>query len=198
MEPVLLDLPETLETERLILRPPRAGDGAMVNAAILETWDALHQWMPWAAERPSVDETEAVMRQQHAAFVLRTGLNLLILRRGSREFVGGAGMPRLDWAMRRFEIGYWIRRSCEGQGLMSEAVTALTELAFTTLAAVRVEIHTSHRNLRSQHVAERCGFVLEGRLRDFGREPSGELRDEMIYGRVAPAGPEPTGARQSP
>ncbi|HEX4417066.1 MAG TPA: hypothetical protein VH165_04160 [Kofleriaceae bacterium] len=35
MEPVLIDLPETLETEHLILRPPRAGDGAAVNAAIL-------------------------------------------------------------------------------------------------------------------------------------------------------------------
>lgn len=185
MEPVLLDLPETLETERLILRPPRAGDGAAVNAAILETWGPLHHWMPWAAERPSVDETEAVMRRQHASFVLRTGLNLLMFQRGSLAFVGGAGIPRLDWELRRFEIGYWIRQSCAGQGLMTEAVTAVTQLAFTTLAAVRVEIHTSHRNLRSQRVAERCGFVLEGRLRDFGREPSGELRDEMIYGRVA-------------
>jgi RimJ/RimL family protein N-acetyltransferase len=187
MEPVLLALPETLETERLILRPPHAGDGAMVNAAILETWDSLHHWMPWAAERPSVDETEAVMRRQHASWIARTGLNMILVRRDTQAFVGAAGFPRLDWDLRRFEIGYWIRRSCEGQGLVSEAVAALTELAFTTLAAVRVEIHTSHRNLRSQRVAERCGFVLEGRLRDFGREPSGELRDEMIYGRVASA-----------
>jgi ribosomal-protein-serine acetyltransferase len=188
MEPVLLDLPETLETERLILRSPRAGDGAAVNAAILETWDALHQWMAWAAERPSVEETEGHMRRQHASFVARTGLNMVILGRGSQAFIGAAGLPRIDWAMRRFEIGYWIRQRCVGQGFMSEAVTALTQFAFTTLAAVRVEIHTSHRNLRSQRVAERCGFVLEGRLRDFGREPSGELRDEMIYGRVASPG----------
>ncbi len=185
MANVLLDLPETLETERLILRSPRAGDGAAVNAAILETWDSLHQWMAWAVERPSVEETEGFMRLQQASFIARTGLNMLIFARDTQAFVGAAGLPRIDWSLRRFEIGYWIRQRCVGQGLMSEAVTALTELAFTTLAAVRVEIHTSHRNLRSQRVAERCGFVLEGRLRDFGREPSGELRDEMIYGRVA-------------
>ncbi|MEO7731007.1 MAG: GNAT family N-acetyltransferase [Kofleriaceae bacterium] len=188
MEPVLVDLPETLETERLILRSPRAGDGAAVNAAILETWDSLHHWMLWAAERPSVDETEGFMRRQHASFIARTGLNMLMFRRDSQTFVGAAGLSRMNWTLRRFEIGYWIRQSCVGQGLMSEAVTALTQLAFTTLAAVRVEIHTSHRNVRSQRVAERCGFVLEGRLRAFGREPSGELRDEMIYGRVASVG----------
>jgi len=184
MDPVLLDLPETLETERLILRPPRAGDGAAVNAAILETWDSLHHWMAWAIERPPVDETEGHMRRQQASWVARTGLNMLLFARDTQAFVGGAGIPRMDWGLRRFEIGYWIRRSCEGQGLMCEAVTALTQFAFTTLAAVRVEIHTSHRNVRSQRVAERCGFVLEGRLRDFAREPNGELRDEMIYGRV--------------
>jgi RimJ/RimL family protein N-acetyltransferase len=187
--PVLLDLPEALETERLILRPPRAGDGPAVNEAILETWDALHRWMPWAAERPSVDETEGHMRRGQASFIARTSLPMLMLERDSQAFVGGTGLPRMDWSVPRFEIGYWIRQRCEGQGYMTEAVTALTRFAFATLAAVRVEIHCSHRNLRSQRVAERCGFVLEGRLRNHGHDPGGLLRDEMIYARVPDAAP---------
>jgi hypothetical protein len=68
---------------------------------------------------------------------------------------------------------------------------AIPETWFTTLAALRVEIHTSHRNVRSQRVTERCGFVLEGRLRDFDREPSGELRDEMLGGQKPQKKPLP-------
>ncbi len=30
-KPILLDFPDQLETERLILRPPRPGDGAVAN-----------------------------------------------------------------------------------------------------------------------------------------------------------------------
>ncbi|HEX7843815.1 MAG TPA: GNAT family N-acetyltransferase, partial [Kofleriaceae bacterium] len=150
MEPVLLDLPEVLETDRLILRPPRRGDGPAMNEAILETFESLHRWMPWATARPSVDETEAHVRRSAASFVARTSLPMLIVRRDSQAFVGATGLPRMDWSVPRFEIGYWIRQRCEGQGYMSEAVAALTRFAFTTLAAARVEIHCSHRNVRSQ------------------------------------------------
>ena len=182
--PVLLDLPETIETQRLVLRAQRPGDGAALNEAILETWETLHRTMPWAREQPSVAESEAKARQMHAAFVTRADLPMLVFRKDTGTFVGGTGLHRMDWAVPRFEIGYWCRRSCEGQGYVSELVAVLTRFAFATLAAQRVEIHCSHRNVRSQRVAERCGYVLEGRLRNHGREATGELRDTMVYALV--------------
>jgi len=182
--PILIDLPDVIETERLVLRAPRPGDGAAINEAILETWDALQCWMPWARERPSVAESEEVARQHSAAFVTRADLPMVVLRKDSGMYVGGTGLHRMDWAVPRFEIGYWVRRSCEGQGYVSEAVMALTRFAFATLAAQRVEIHCSHRNERSQRVAERCGYVLEARLRNHGRETTGELRDKLVYALV--------------
>ncbi|MGH2900558.1 MAG: GNAT family N-acetyltransferase, partial [Solirubrobacteraceae bacterium] len=97
---------------------------------------------------------------------------------------GGTGLHRMNWAVPQFEIGYWVRRTHEGQGYVSESVRALSRFALATLAAQRVEIHCSHRNARSQRVAERCGFVLEARLRNHLREPDGELRDTMIYSLV--------------
>ncbi len=181
----LIDLPETIETERLLLRAPRSGDGAMINAAILETWDELHRWMPWARERPSVEQSEEFARHMAAEFLTRAALPLVILRKDTQAYLGGTGSQRMDWSVPRFEIGYWIRRSAVGQGYVSEAVAALTQFAFTTLSAQRTEIHCSHRNLRSQRVAERCGYTLEGRLRNHGREPDGQLRDMLVYAAIA-------------
>jgi RimJ/RimL family protein N-acetyltransferase len=153
-----------------------------MNLAILETWDALHHSMPWARERPTVQETEERTRQLRANFVSRVDLPMfMFLREQPTVAVGGTGLHRMDWAVPRFEIGYWVRRSFEGKGYVSEAVRALTRLAFETLRARRVEIHCSHRHQRSQRVAERCGFVLEGRLRNHRRETTGELRDTLVY-----------------
>jgi len=182
--PILLDLPDAIETARLLVRAPRPGDGATVNSAVLETWDALHRWMPWATERPTLEVSEDVVRRGAASFRLRTDLPMLMFRRGGGEFVGGTGLHRMDWSVPRFEIGYWVRASCEGQGYVSEAVRGLARFALAALGAQRVEIHCSHRNERSQRVAERCGFQLDGRLRNHGRDPSGELRDMMIYALV--------------
>lgn len=183
--PVLLDIPDAIETERLILRSPMPGDGPAVNAAILDTWDALHRTMPWARERPTVEQTEETARQFRASFITRADLPMVMFLHDRKTVVGGTGLHRMDWSVPRFEIGYWIRRTYEGQGYVSEAVNGLTRFAFRMLKAERVEIHCSHRNERSQRVAERCGFLLEGRLRNHGRETTGELRDTMVYALVS-------------
>jgi RimJ/RimL family protein N-acetyltransferase len=182
--PILLDIPDEIATERLILRSPMPGDGPAMNEAILDTWDALHRTMPWARERPTVEQTEAIARQFRANFITRTDLPMFTFLHDRKTVVGSTGLHRMDWTVPRFEIGYWIRRTHEGQGYVSEAVRALTRFAFRTLHAERVEIHCSHRNERSQRVAERCGFLLDGRLRNHGREATGELRDTMVYSLV--------------
>jgi len=76
MDPLLIDVPERIETERMILRCPRPGDGAVVNAAIRESLDALRPFMPWAQSAPSLDESELVCRRAQARFRLREDLVL--------------------------------------------------------------------------------------------------------------------------
>ena len=62
MNPILVDFPESFESERLIIRAPQPGDGAEMNAAIRETFDDLKIWMPWAQEIPTIEESEANVR----------------------------------------------------------------------------------------------------------------------------------------
>jgi RimJ/RimL family protein N-acetyltransferase len=183
--PVLLDIPDSIETERLILRSPMPGDGPAMNAAILDTWDTLHRWMPWAQDRPTVEQTEEIARQFRANFITRADLPMFMFLHDRKTVVGGTGLHRMDWSVPRFEIGYWVRRPYQGRGYASEAVSELTRFAFRVLKAACVEIHCSHRNERSQKVAERCGFTLDGRLRDHGRENTGELRDMLVYSLVS-------------
>ncbi|HEU4404835.1 MAG TPA: GNAT family N-acetyltransferase [Polyangiaceae bacterium] len=182
--PLLIDLPEAITTERLLIRPAAPGDGAALNEAVLETWDSLSRWMPWARERPTLAASEELARTFRANFILRTDLPLLIFLADGQRFVGCTGLTRMSWPVPRFETGYWVRRSCQGQGYAAEAVRALSRLAFGRLGAQRVEIHCSHRNEASQRVALRCGFTLEGRLRNYDREPTGELCDILVYSLV--------------
>ena len=71
--PILRDIPEQIESERLILRPPRPGDGAIVNAAIHESLAELRPWMPWAMAENRVDDSEVFARRAAADRVGRVG-----------------------------------------------------------------------------------------------------------------------------
>ena len=181
IDPVLLDVPQPIETPRLVLRAPRPGDGAALNEAVLESIEALQRWMPWAIPTPTPEQSESWCRTSAAEFIERKHFALLLLaRQDTGTLVGSSGMKAIDWKVPRFEIGYWVRRRFEGQGYVTEAAGAIARFAFEHLGARRVEIRMDDRNERSWRVAERLGFRLEGVLRNESREAGG-LRDTRIY-----------------
>lgn len=183
--PLLLDIPETFaETERLIIRVPRPGDGPAQNEAVNESLEELKPWMPWAHRPVPVDASEEVCRRAAAQFAAREDMMLFIWARESGRFLGGTGLHRFDWSVPRFEIGYWMRTSETGKGYVKEAVRALTDFAFTTLQAERMEIHCDARNRPSAVIARRCGYVYEGCIRHSARDPYGDLWDRMLFSKL--------------
>ena len=188
-DPILLDLPATMETDRLRLRPPQAGDGARMHAAIVESLPELRRHLaslPWVAGEQTVESAETWCRNGHANFLARRDLPFLVLDRATGELVGAAGLHRTDWSTPKTEIGYWGRTSRAGHGLIGEAVAALARYAFAYLSVVRIEIVTDEANAPSRRLSERCGFVLEGILRNERRAPDVTLRQTCSDARTSP------------
>ena len=188
MQPVLLDFPDTIETERLIVRAPRAGDGAKVHAAVVESLEALRPWMPWAmGDPPDAEQYEVRVREGRAKFILREDLWLLIFLKGTQTMVGASGLHRINWNVPRFEIGYWVRTGYAGEGYITEAVTGIADFAFDVLGARRVEIRCDALNERSAAVARRAGFAHEATLCNEDRHHlTGQLRDTLVFARTKP------------
>lgn len=185
MNPVDLQFPDQFESQRLLIRCPRPGDGPLVYEAVCETLSDLRAWpasLPWAVFAPSVDASENYCQQGHAAFAARRDLPLLLFHKGSGALVGASGLHRMDWAQGRFEVGYWCRRSAQGQGYITEAVQAIVVFAENKLMARRVECLSDERNVASRKVAERSGFVLESIQAK--TLPSGATQSYCVYARV--------------
>lgn len=189
MEPHILnlDFPATIETARLTIRGPQPGDGPAFNAAILDTLEELQRWLGLYQDGPpTVDNTEAFMRQKYAEFILRQDLMLLCFLKGTNTIVASSGLHP-NYTVPAFEIGYWCRQPYQGQGYVTEAVIAITDFAFTHLNAKRVFIRCDNDNHASANVARRAGFELEGTLRHDGRKHSnGALRTTLIFSQIRP------------
>ena len=188
MKPVLLAFPEEIETERLLIRAPRYGDGAELREAVKDSLAELRPWMPWAmGELPSAEDYEVRVREGRAKFMLREDLWLMLLLKGTQTIVGGSGLHRMNWDVPSFEIGYWVRTPYAGKGYITEAVRAITAFAFETLKARRVEILCDALNERSAAVARRAGFNHEATLRhDERNHLTGALRDTFIFSLIRP------------
>lgn len=183
--PILLDFPTSFETKRLVIRRPEPGDGPEVNAAIRETWDDLHEWMPWATRRPTEEESEEFVRRAHAKFVQREDLLFFFFERGARTLVGGGGLHRIDWKVPSFDIGYWCRKRFQGEGYVTEAAGGIADFAVERLGARRLVVTCDAENEKSAAVARRIGFAHEATLKNARRHHlSGELRDSLVFARV--------------
>jgi len=182
--PILLDFPDWFESERLVIRAPRAGDGRAIHEAIVESLDELRPWMPWSHLEQSVETAEAYAREAHAAFAARRNLHLNLYLRDGATYVGGSGLHDIDWAIPRFEIGYWVRSSMTGHGYATEAARRIAQYAFEDLRAQRVEIWCDARNERSAAVARRAGFTLEARLEHNRLGADGVLSDSLCFVRL--------------
>jgi RimJ/RimL family protein N-acetyltransferase len=171
-----------------MLRAPRAGDGAAVHAAIVESLGELRRFLaalPWVGGEQSVEKSESWCRNSSANFIARRDMPFLMFDSATGEYVGSTGLHRPDWTVPSVEIGYWCRSSRHGQGLVTEAVSALCEYALEHLAVQRLEVVTDEGNIASRRVAERSGFALEGVQRKKNRAPDGSLRDICLYARLA-------------
>lgn len=184
METLLLDVPESFESDRLTIRAPRAGDGTEMNAAVQETFDDLKPWMPWARQMPTLEESETYVRRAQCEFLAREDLVMLLFLKGTNALVGGSGLHRIDWDIPKFEIGYWCRKRFQGQGYISESTEAIARFAFETLGARRVEVRCDSKNIRSRRIPDRLGFKLEGTLRNNTLSTSGELRDTLVFAKI--------------
>lgn len=184
IDPIMLDFPESFDTERLTIRSPQWGDGADVNQAIRESVKELRPWLPFAENIPSLEDSEASVRKARLRFLERSDLMLHLRDKTTDEFVGSSGLHRMDWNARSFEIGYWVRTSRSGEGLVTEAVRGIEQFAIVHLQANRLEIRCDARNVRSASVAKRLGYTQEGILRRTKQDRTGAWVDMIIFSKV--------------
>jgi RimJ/RimL family protein N-acetyltransferase len=163
--PILIDLPEELVGNLVIVRSWAEADSSGLWDAVDNSREHLEAFMPWVDRYHNPDDALEYTRRSRARWLLREDLSVAIVERQTGRIVGGSGLHRIDWGIRAFEIGYWIRQDAEGRGYITETVQLLTRLAFDELDANRVELRIDTRNIRSLRVGERLGFVLEGTLR---------------------------------
>lgn len=97
------------------------------------------------------------------------------------RLVGTCGFNEHNLQHRWAELAYDLAKSEWGKGLITKAAVAAIDWAFRSGAVDRVQAFVRIDNHRSESLLLRCGFVREGRLRNF-RLCRGRPYDYFVYG----------------
>jgi [ribosomal protein S5]-alanine N-acetyltransferase len=169
------ELPRTIETPRLTLRPHRLADVDAVLAFATDPEWGRFLPVPQPYERKHAEEFLA--RQILADWSVHPSWAIVL----GDAVVGGINL-RLDRANQVGELGYSVARTLWGRGITTEAARAVVVHAFHGLPDLnRIRARADLRNVASQRVMEKIGMRREGVLRQ-NRRVRGEAIDEALYG----------------
>jgi RimJ/RimL family protein N-acetyltransferase len=148
-------MPVTLRTPRLVLDQPVAADRDAIVEYCRDPLFETFMTLPWPYQ------------PQHADFfindVVPTGwASGSELSWSIRESDGGPLIGALGWRSVGNDVGYWLGAPHRGRGIMTEALTAVTDYLFTEFDLAEIRWECVVGNMASARVAEKSGFSYTG------------------------------------
>jgi RimJ/RimL family protein N-acetyltransferase len=172
-----MDTP-TLHTDRLLLNAFEERD-----APALFGYRSLEEVVRFQTFEPKcLEDADAFIRRGLATEFgeADTWAQLAVRLKGSGALVGDVGIFFLGEGMRQVEIGFTVAPACQGQGLGTEAVRAVLDFLFGTLAIHRVAASVDPRNGPSMGLLKRVGMRQEAHFRESLRF-RGEWVDDVVW-----------------
>jgi ribosomal-protein-serine acetyltransferase len=166
------------------IRPYLESDLDEMVAAARESVAEVFPWMAWCHPGYSADEAAAwirATRDGHAS----GGMFEFAIIDADGAFAGGCGINHINRVDRFANLGYWIRTSRAGRGIVPAAVRLLVSWAFANTELNRIEIVAAVRNFRSQRVAEKVGAHRDGVIRK-RMMVGGVASDAVMYSIIRP------------
>lgn len=99
-----------------------------------------------------------------------------------QQYVGSTRYGNIDFDNKKSEIGWtWIHPSLQGTGFNKHCKFLLLSYGFETLGLNRIELKTSHLNLKSQKAMRKIGAVEEGTFRKNIINDDGTIRNTVYF-----------------
>lgn len=174
-----------LETHRLVLRRPGEDDATRIFRAFGSDPEVT-RFLTWRPHR-SIADAKAAIAQRIQRLSDGTEYSWILQRAGHREAIG---IVSVWFSGAEAELGFVLARPHWGQGLMTEAVLAVTRWALSSPSVTRVWATCDVENLASTRVLEKTGFVKrDGLEREIVRPNlSPTPRPSLLFDAWKPAG----------
>lgn len=169
---------QTIETERLILRPFVYQD----DEAMLKYWIADEKIQSMYSE-PTYTTKEAVrelLDKYISSYEKNDYYRWAVISKENNECIGQIAFFLVDNKNNFAEIEYCIGSEFQCKGLATEATKAVIDFGFNKIKLHKVQICHKSINIPSKRVIEKCGFHFEGTLRDYFYM-NGQYVDRLYY-----------------
>ena len=113
----------------------------------------------------TLDEARRELHYWRGIFYQNDGAYFAIADKQTDEMIGSIGLSSFNSYQKRVELSYDLSRPYWRKGIMTRAIATMVEYAFMEWKVNRIEASVSIFNTPSKELLLKCGFTLEGILR---------------------------------
>jgi len=178
--------PNSIVSDGLVLRPFTVADAAEFVNAVLESMGTVGRWMPWCHANYAIEDALEWFSYCDKSRLDGSEYSFGIFNANTNEFLGGVGLNEINRKNRSSaNLGYWIRESCQRQGIATKAIQVCRDFGFRELNLTRIEIVAIESNTASNAAAKRAGAQFECLARN-GLVMNGLPYTAAVYSLIPP------------
>lgn len=151
---------------KIFLRPLTEKDAPEVLEAIELSRRHLRPWMFWETETHRVEDVLVYIRRITKEWQEGKSRDFGIFEAHNEIYLGSAGLMDISTRHGYAELGYWVRSDRHREGIALAASVALFRLGFEQMGLHKVKVRANVKNLASQELINKLGFISEGVARD--------------------------------
>lgn len=133
-------------------------------AVVHKNRNHLDPWFPWSKNTKKTEDSMKYLFEveERGKKSEKVDYGLFL----ENEYIGNISAFDISKKNKCCEIGSWISKDFTNKGYMTEAVKILEKYLFEDLGINRIQILCDVKNIPSASVAKKCGYILEGKIRD--------------------------------
>ncbi|PID67142.1 MAG: GNAT family N-acetyltransferase [Fusobacteriales bacterium] len=157
-------------------------DAKDIFQTIDEQREYLGKWLPFVKNTKTIADTEKFIDSVINA--PKEKFEYIFTIQKENKFVGLIGFNNTNKLNKKTEIGYWISKDFQKQGIVTKSLEKLCEFAFEELKLNRLQINCVVGNLPSKNIPKKLNFKFEGIERQGELIAENTFTDLEIYSKL--------------
>lgn len=175
--------------KRIIEIDPQISLKAIVESDAIRMYNIINsqreylgEWLPFVQFTNRVEDSKGFVEMAMLSRKLKKDYVYKICF--DDRMIGLIGTKETDLLNKNTEIGYWLSKDFQNQGIMTRSVEALIQELFEELKLERIQICCAIGNEKSINIPKRLGFKLEGTKRNGEWMGNFQFRDLLVFSRL--------------
>ena len=133
----------------------------------------------------TLESTQLFVAERVSKIIEKTYFPFIVVDNGINTIVGFIDVKNIEWNIPKGELGCYVDAEYAGKGLSTRALQMVTDYCFKELGFRKLFLRTQESNTSARRIAEKCGFEIEGKIRQDYKTFSGQIVDLLYYGKLS-------------